>query len=563
MIISNLVNGDMSLQDIWGAYQDGIDYNALIELPETVEENNYMYIGRQWEGIETEGLPTSVLDIIKPTVQFKVANIMSSQTKIVTKPIGLAGKPNDHQVQVSKIVNDQLDKICERIDLNSILSTLMTRTAVDGDGAWNVFWNEDIQTGESVNGDIDVENISNVHIYFGNVTEPDPQKQPYIIVERREYISLLKSYAKAIGLGEDEIDTIQPDTENQFTIINDDNRVTVLTFYYRDYETKTIKMIECTQNLILQEQDTGLKLYPVCWQNWEPRLNDYHGESLVSEMVTNQITINKMASMQAISLSRTAFPTILYNSSLIPDGWDNSVGAAIGIENLWDVNAKDVATTIDPANHSSQLDKFIEFMLNTTKDLNGINDTVLGSINPENTSAIIAVQKSSTVPLKLNEIREHKFLQDFARIAIDFMANYYGERSVLMFNKESGENEVRLFNFDELQNVALNIKIEVGASSYWSEIGETQTLENLLDRQIIDNKLFVELLPVGNLSEKNKVLEYIIRQERAQLMADTQDGIGSVIEKTLELAGRAEKLRQANPRAYEKVIQKVSNKIMG
>jgi hypothetical protein len=143
------------------------------------------------------------------------------------------------------------------------------------------------------------------------------------------------------------------------------------------------------------------------------------------------------------------------------------------------------------------------------------------------------------------------------------MANYYGERSVLMFNKESGENEVRLFNFDELQNVALNIKIEVGASSYWSEIGETQTLENLLDRQIIDNKLFVELLPVGNLSEKNKVLEYIIRQERAQLMADTQDGIGSVIEKTPELAGRAEKLRQANPRAYEKVIQKVSNKIMG
>ena len=564
MIIDNLIEGEITTQDIWNAYLCGVNYNEEQQLADTVEENNNMYVGRQWEGIDVDGLPTISLDITKPSVQYKIANIMSSNTKIAVKPSGLAGLTSKEQQKYADIVNDQLDMICERIELPDAIEKLETKTAVDGDGCWHIYWNGRIRTGQQADGDIDVEPVRNVNVYFGNTANNEVEEQPYIIIERREYISLLKARAKELGIDDMDIASIQIDTDNQYTITADDNRVTVLTFYWRDYATGTIKMIECTKNVILQEaRDTGLENYPVCWQNWEPRLNDYHGESCVSELVTNQITINKLATMQAVSISRTAFPTIVYNSELLPGGWDNSVGAAIGVPELPNMNAKDVATTIDPANHSSELDKFINFLMESTMNLSGINEAVLGSINPENTSAIIAVQKSSSVPLKLNEIRLHKFLQDFARIAIDFMANYYGVRMINTIDEATGEEVIVPFDFSVLKNVAFNIKIEVGASSYWSEVTELQTLDNLFNKQLIYPISYLEELPNGLLANKNSILQKLKQRTAEANFSNNQMALETMLQKSPETAAKLKDLQQRNPKAYQQVIKNLNKNIQG
>jgi hypothetical protein len=279
-------------------------------------------------------------------------------------------------------------------------------------------------------------------------------------------------------------------------------------------------------------------------------------------MVSNQITINKMATMQAISLSRSAFPTVLYNGELLPGGWDNSVGAAMAI-NLFDVKASEVATTLDPANHSSKLDEMVDWLLSSTKDLNGANDAMLGNIKPDNTSAIIAVQKSATVPLELNKLRLYKFLQDFARIAIDFMANYYGERQVLVVNPESGEEELIMFDFNQLQNVAFNIKIDVGASSYWSEITEAQTLGNLLDREVITPDIYLKYLPDGLLAYKQEIINELKQLQQAQQFEGQQEALSSLLQKRPELAAKLQQLRKTNPQAYEQTIKQLMQNTQG
>ena len=568
MDMDRLLDGKLELQDIWNAYQDAIDFNADKQTVNVSEENNNMYVGRQWEGIEIEeeelaDLPIITLNFIRPVVQIKVANIMSTKTKIVAQPVGLAGVPTKQQEFIADIVNKQLEKICEREDFDNKVLELMTNTAVDGDGCWYGYWDEDIETGQSKPGDFSFENIRNVNVFFGNPLCNEVQRQPFTIVERREYTSNLKSYAKKIGLKDGDISAIQPDTDNQYTINNDDNRVTVLTFFWRDFKTNTIKMNECTQNVMLQENvDTGLKNYPVCWQNWEPVLNSYHGEACVTEMVSNQIAINRLATMQAISLSRTAFPTVVYNEELLPGGWDNSVGAAIPIK-LFDVKATDVATTISPANHASELDRMVDWLLNSSKDLNGANDAMLGNIKPENTSAIIAVQKSATVPLELNKLRLYKFLQDFARMAIDFMANYYGERQVLAVSPESGEEEVMPFDFSQLQHVAFNIKIDVGASSYWSEITESQTLDNLFDRQIITPDIYLKYLPNGLLAYKQEIIAELKQLRQAEQFATQQDALMTMLEKSPETAQRLQQLKGHDPEAYEQMVQQLFQNIQG
>lgn len=565
MILDNLISGEITPQEIWNAYLDGINYNEAQHLAAVVEENNNMYIGRQWEGIEVEGLPTIALNFIKPTVQYKVANIMSANTKVTVKPFGLAGMTSKAQQQYADIANAQLGMLCERIELPDAIEKLETKTAVDGDGCWHVFWNNKIRTGQAADGDIDIEPVRNVNIYFGNPANSEVDEQPYIIAERREYISILKARAKDMGLDDMDISSIHVDTDNQYTIVTDDNRVTVLTFYWRDYSTGTIKKMECTQNVLLQDAtDTELENYPIIWQNWEPRLNDYHGESLVSEMVPNQITTNKLSTMQAVSISRTAFPTIVYNEELLPGGWDNAVGASIGIKDMWNMTAKDVATAIDPANHSSELDRFVsDFLITTTMNLNGINDAVLGSINPENTSAIIAVQKSAAVPLELNKIRLYKFLQDFARVAIDFMANYYGTRMVSVFDEVSGEEVIIPFDFSQFKNVAFNIKIDVGASSYWSEITELQSLDNLFEKQLIDGETYLSELPNGLLANKNDILQKLKQKLAEEAMMNNQDALNTMLQKSPETAAKLKDLQQNNPEAYQQVVQGLNKKMQG
>ena len=564
MIIEKMLQGELSVIDIWKAYQDGINYNEQLNLADTVEENNLMYVGRQWEGVETQGLPTVTLDFIKPVVQFKVASITSSKTKLTVQPTGVAGKNDKEQKLLADVVNGQLDELTEREKLETKLLSLMTATAVDGDGCWHIYWDPDKKSGQPVDGDIAIEQISNVHVYFGNTASNEVQTQPYIIIERREYISNLKARAQEMDLEESEIDAIQPDRDNQYTITSDDNRVTVLTFYFRDYTSGTIQMVECTQNVLLCPQvDTGLSFYPVCWQNWEPRLNDYHGEPCVSELATNQITVNKLASMNAISLSRTAFPTILYNANLLPDGWDNSVGACIGVADLPNMRAADVATVIQGAATNSQVEGFFHDLLKLTKDLNGASDAILGNIDPNNTSAILALQKTSMVPLELNKRRMYAFLEDFARIAIDFMANYYGERHILLDNPMSGKREITLFDFDELADIAFNIKIDVGPTSQWSELAEMKMLDGLLSKQIIDGESYLKYMPNGLFANRQPLLEKIEQERKQEEMEDKQGALQSMLRKSPQLAQKVQALKNANPQGYEQVIRSLNEKMQG
>jgi len=566
MIIENLLNNDLTCEAIWNAYQEGVSYNEQKQIVDTVEENRNMFIGRQWEDVNAEGLPTIVLDFIKPTVHFKVASIVSTRTKITAQTVGLAGMTEKEQKHIAGIVNKQLDQILEREQSDGLLLLLETNTAIDGDGCWNIYWDDKIKTGQvmdpKLDGDIAIENIQNVNVYFGNPCSNEVQDQPYIIIERREYITTLKAYAKKQGLDEIDIASIQPDKDNQYTITTDDNRVTVLTMYWRDYETDTIKMAECTQNIMLQEpQDTGLEFYPVCWQNWEPRLNDYHGEPCVSEMVSNQKTVNILAGMNTISLSRTAFPTIVYNSEMLPEGWDNSVGAAIGVSNKLDLKASDVAQVIEGAVTNSQVEGFYNNLLQTSKDLNGASDAMMGNIDPSNTSAIIALQKTALVPLELNRRRLYSFLEDFARIAIDFMGNYYGTRLVMVDDPETDQEVRQEFDFSILKDAAFNIKIDVGASSYWSELTELQQLEKLVQMRIIGGLDYLEYMPDGLFAGRQELLDKLKKAQVQQQFEGQQAALQSMLAKSPELAAQLKQLKETNPQGYDQAIQSLYQKI--
>jgi len=83
----------------------------------------------------------------------------------------------------------------------------------------------------------------------------------------------------------------------------------------------------------------------------------------------------------------------------------------------------------------------------------------------------------------------------------------YGERKITVI--EQGKRVVKTVDFRKLKDVKLKIKIDVGASSYWSEITEMQTLDHLLRQDRINFLQWLERVPDGYIPKKDDLMAEI------------------------------------------------------
>ena len=62
------------------------------------------------------------------------------------------------------------------------------------------------------------------------------------------------------------------------------------------------------------------------------------------------------------------------------------------------------------------------------------------------------------------------------------------------------------FDFSRLRDLQVAIKQDVGASSYWSEIANMQTLDNLMMNNKISLRQYLERVPSGYISKKQELI---------------------------------------------------------
>ena len=58
----------ITAEKIWKLYDKGLKFNNAIDLADCVKANENMFIGKQWEGVESNGLPTPVFNMLKQIV---------------------------------------------------------------------------------------------------------------------------------------------------------------------------------------------------------------------------------------------------------------------------------------------------------------------------------------------------------------------------------------------------------------------------------------------------------------------------------------------------------------
>ena len=193
---------------------------------------------------------------------------------------------------------------------------------------------------------------------------------------------------------------------------------------------------------------------------------------------------------------------------------------------------------------SNQIIQLVDSTIAYTKDFMGASDAALGNVsNPNNTSAIVAVQQASSVPLEIQKLDFYQFVEDIVRAMLDIMANRYGKRIVKLTEAQAKELNLYRINpmtgmpeldqvgmpvyetslpidFSLLKNLTYDLTVDVGQASYWSEQTQVQTADALFDRQVItDPVMYLEMIPDKYIKNKGKLMEALkTQQEQMQMM---------------------------------------------
>jgi hypothetical protein len=236
-------------------------------------------------------------------------------------------------------------------------------------------------------------------------------------------------------------------------------------------------------------------------------------------------------------LQLMGFPKTVYNADLISQ-WNNEVGQAIGVRGLQPgQKISDVAYHLNPADMSNQIIQAIDKAVAYTKDCLGATDAQLGNVKPDNTSALMVLQSSAEVPLENTRAGLMEWLEDIGAILLDMMGTYYGQRPIVrsrdfqdlvtdpssgqpMLDPNSGQmmtntvtrRVVELYDFSRFKNLWFNIRVNAGATTYFSETAMVQTLDNLRRDGMLEIIDYLERIPDKLVPRKAELVQKLRAQ---------------------------------------------------
>ena len=525
---------------IWNLYEIGKNYNNLHNVYSEGRENYNFYQGDQWEGLKRpiKSSDPIVLNIVKPIIKYKTNIVNQNAYEIVFNP-------NTYETveqleilnSVTKGLNQFVMRMWEKSQSGKKVKNIVRNAAINSEGIIHFFTNEDF---------VDSEEIDKNNIYYGNESEQDIQKQPYILVTFRKPVADVQALARKYKeegknhLKEKEISLILPDNdtiEQQGSeyMTEEISPMCLVIMKFKRNKKGTINVSAATRTVdILDEQETEAEKYPFAHFVWEQEKGYARGISEVRALKPNQIEVNKTATRRAISVATTAFPKVVYDKDRVnnPESLEQ-VGSRIELK---DVRADDVTKIVNylhPATMSPDAYNLQQDLINGTRELSGAGDNATGNIDPTQASgkAILAVQQANQLPISEQVDNYKYFLEDCANVIFDIIKTEYVDGLTLYATEETvnelGQTESieRPFKIsqEELDQIDINLKVDITPQSPYDVYAVVMTLENMLLKGIINFEEFVASLPEDS-PEPKAQLETIVkkRKEARNMIAGMQ-----------------------------------------
>ena len=559
-----------------------------------VNTNIEFFAGNQWVHLAQtpamQRLPKPVFNIIKRVASLFVASLTSSAASVSfdelsyyaaeeLQGMGMAGgaspSPTEQagrtgeELNGAEVATAEVQNLLEKFKMDFRIRDALFDGAQTGDYCAHFWWDaEAIPYGGAFGpykGAIRMELVDGINVMFGNPNTTDTERQPYILIAGRDTTENLREEMKRHSgkdgelIPDNEFDTQSGVGGRTELEADSENGKALFLYMYEKKKGKggevAVHVTKATRSCtIFESVDTGLKRYPIAWGNWEKQKNQYHGRALVTGIIPNQIFINTMMATVMRHLQLMAFPKTVYNAELISQ-WNNEVGQAIGVKNLVPgQRIGDVAFNLQPADMSNQIIAVIDKAVAMTKDCLGATDAQMGNIKPENTSALMVLQSNAEVPLENVRAGLHEWLEDVGGILLDMIGTYYGKRPVVM-DREFEEpvmgpggmpqldpmtgmlqttkvtrRVLVEYDFNKFKNLWFNVRVNAGATSYYSEIAMIQTLDNLRRDGVLDMVAYLERIPDRYIPRKAELLQEL-RTKAVQMesAAPAASGAGPVV----------------------------------
>lgn len=490
-----------SLSKTWLQYEAGKDYKRRIGLYSTVRQNERFYRGDQWYMIPSENLPRPVFNIVKRVTDYLVCAVTPGRVAMnyIDENIPYL-KDGEQTKRLSDILTANARYRWERAKMDTKLYRLASNAAISGDGVLYCYWKPDERGDGNYEGDIETDIIDNVNLFVADVNKSDIQSQEYIILSGRASVLSLRRDAKANGVSERDIQKIVSDESDDSERAGDyssielegaeEEKATYLIKFWR--EDGKVWFEKSTRSCVINRVKTPCTLYPVAYFNWHSTKNCFHGTSVVSGMIANQKYINRAYAMVMKHMSDTAFSKVIYDKTKIPE-WSNEVGEAIAA--VGSTNVSDAVAVLGVGKLQEGYLDFLSNVIATTKEVSGATETALGNVNPENTSAILAIQEASKIPLKLVRAALYQCIEDLANIWADMSLAYFASKRLIPMLDESGAYHSESLNLTVAKRARLRAYIDVVDTSTLNSAITLSILDKLLDKGHITLEQYLERIP--------------------------------------------------------------------
>lgn len=526
---------ELKQTQIWDLYERGRNYNRLKNLYSDTDRNYRMYNGNQWEGLKISGIEPIQLNIIKPIVKYKVSIINNNLYQPVYSAENFENKDfKEVAIKTCELLNKLANKVWEKDNMDYKTRSICKNSAINDECPIYVDYDE--ENNMPVN-----EILSKNDVLYGNENDSDIQNQPYILIKHRKPVINVVKMARSEGVSEEKIQYIIGDNDT-FEEPGDDSKeekddmVTVITKLYK--ENGTIHFSQATQYCDLKkDKDTGRTLYPITHMLWEEKEGYARGEGEVRYLIPNQLEINKTIMRRLISAKTTAYPQKIVDITKIqnPSAIDK-IGGTIKTNGQTVDDVKKIVGMIQPAQMSSDVEKVMNELISTTRELAGAGDIATGEVNPESASgkAILAVQQASQMPVTEQTLSLKTTLEDLARIWLDMWKTYATDGLVIDYeqtNPSTGEiiSQPVQVPYSVLQELQASVKVDITPKSPYDKFAQELSLENMLKAGYFNNQklseleVYVDLLDDDSSMPKSKLEEAIKKmKESQQRIADIQ-----------------------------------------
>ena len=502
---------------VWSLYEKGVDHHNRINLYSRTEQAHRFFLGEQWYGLsgDTQSLP--VMNIIQPTVEYKVATVAQNNVSIHFSPLNTDEDQPFYQ-RVCETLNRYAASRWEQLKMDDLCWQVVKDSCIAGEG-YIYFYT----------GDAQAQVVDNTSVYLGDEQQPDLQKQPYIILYERCGVDRVRALARENGVPEDRVAEILPDEDTEH-VLGDDGKKEVggagkcscLLMMEKDEQgyvhiTRATKHVVYQPDTALRAYDAegnpvgGLKKYPIVNYLWMRKKGSARGAGEVEQLLANQIEINKTVARRALSVKSFAFPKLVYDRGRVenPEALAE-VGASIAVDNLSANGVEGLVSYLNPAPISAAAENLTAELIQTTRDLAGAGDAATGTINPENASgvAIIAVRDQAQLPLNEQLASFRQFVEDIASVWYEIWTAYHPQGLEIAIPAGGGLTSLTI-PASVLSAIRVGIRIDISSATPFSKYAQQQALDGLFERGAITFAEYVGAMEDDSGLPKGKLMDIL------------------------------------------------------